>query len=289
MTSVAPMIDFGRSHFTWEHLPTEPDPFYKYPGGFVGSYGDAYHVRIGYDAMCTIQSGAGTSPVEIFLLQPCLAEYTIAERNLFQVPSQEFRVAFSRTHQILIASRPRGEPEPVEATPHAGRFAYARFTTHVVDGGRVAADVADVMQAVQANHVLNARTTYEDSARGLVVTLEYPIRTINIESTKGQFQIDTGPLTLPDLETWDGSGVSRVFLAHAAFSEWARTEFIVRREVAPHASEDWWWEVRGRDRRELRDPSKLPGEPPLPRRGPTLYNETLPMATRNEILIAPPD
>ena len=45
-------------------------------------------------------------PLEIFLLQPCLAEYTIADRNLFQVPSQEFRVALSRTHGIPIASRP---------------------------------------------------------------------------------------------------------------------------------------------------------------------------------------
>ncbi len=283
------MISFGRSHFCQVGAPSEPDPFYKYPGGFVGSYGDAYHVRIGYDAVCTIGSDTLASPVEIFLLQPCLAEYTIAERNLFQVPSQEFRVAFSRTHRIPIASQPSWEHERAEASSHTRRFANTQFTTHVVDGGRVAADVADVMQAVRANQVLNARTTYEDSARGLVVMLEYPIRTINIERTKGQFQVDAGPLALPDIETWDGSGVSRVFLAHAAFSEWSQTEIILRREVEPQAAEEWWWEVRGRDRRELSDPSKPAGEPPLPRRGPTIYNEALTMAARNEILIAPPD
>ena len=94
-------------------------------------------------------------------------------------------------------------------------------------------------------------------------------------------------MALPDLATWDGAAVSRVFLAHAAFSAWDRAEFILRREVEPLASEHWWWEVRGRDRRALRDPSQTPTEPPLPRRPPTLYNETLVVTVRNEILIAP--
>lgn len=255
----------------------------------MGSVGDQYHVRIGYDAVCTIRDRAGTLALEIFLLQPCLAEYTIAERNLFQVPSQEFRVAFSRTDQIPIASRPRGNHEPVEARPHAWRFEDALFATNAIDGAQTAGDGTEVMRATRANQVLNARTTYKDYSRDLTVTLEYPIRAINVQREKGQFQVDTGPLVLPDLETWDGSGVSRVFLAHAAFSEWERTEFILRREVEPLATESWWWEVRGRDRRELRDPSNDLSLSPLPRRNPTVYNETLTMTVVNEILIAPAD
>ena len=281
------MIDFARSHFTWDHRPHRPDPDYKYPGGFVGEPGDAYHVRIGYDAVCTIGGDDDAPPLEIFLLQPCLAEYTIADRNLFQVPSQEFRVALSRTHGIPIAARPSTEREPTVATPHAGRYAGTDFTTHEVPDAHGTRDAGEVLRAVLAGRRLNARTTHHDNALGLTVTLEYPIRTINIDRAKGTFQVDTGPMALPDLATWDGATVSRVFLAHAAFSAWDRAEFILRREVEPLASEHWWWEVRGRDRRALRDPSKAPTEPPLPRRPPTLYNETLDVSVRNEILIAP--
>lgn len=255
----------------------------------MGSVGDRYHVRIGYDSVCTIRVGDGAPALEIFLLQPCLAEYTIADRNLFQVPSQEFRVAFSRTHQIPIASRPRGDHEAVAARPHTWRFEDALFATNAIDGAQTAVDGTEVIRAVRENQVLNVRTTYKDSSRDLTVTLEYPIRAINVQRAKGQFQVDTGPLVLPDLETWDGSGVSRVFLAHAAFSGWERTEFILRREVEPLATESWWWEVHGRDRRKLRDPSNAPSLPPLPRRNPTVYNETLTMAVVNEILIAPAD
>ena len=281
------MIDFARSHFTWDHLPHEPDPTYKYPGGFVGKPGEAYHVRLGYDAVCTIRGDDDAPPLEIFLLQPCLAEYTIADRNLFQVPSQEFRVALSRTHGIPIAARPSTEREPTAGTPHAGRYAGTHFATHMVSGSRTTRDTNEVMHAVSAGKRLNARTTHHDDALRLTVTVEYPIRTINIERTKGRFQVDTGPLALPDLATWNGAMVSRVFLAHAAFSAWDRAEFILRRDVEPLETEHWWWEVRGRDRRELRDASQTPLEPPLPRRPPTLYNEILAVTTTNEILIAP--
>ena len=282
------MIDFRRSHFTWKSPPHRHDPDYKYPGGFVGSSGDSYHVRIGYEAVCVIRHDTTDSPFEIFLLQPCLAEYTIGERNLFQVPSQEFRVAFTHRSQIPIAARPSDAHEPVTPSPHVERFADAQFKTHVVVGGHAAGNATDVMNAVKANQVLNARTTYENEMHGITVTLEYPIRTINIERTNGVFQVDAGPLLVPDLTTWDGSEVSRVFLAHAAFSQNNRTEFILRREVEPLASERWWWEVRGRDRRALHDPTRPPGKPPLPRRGPTLYNETITLAAQNEVLIAPP-
>ena len=81
-------------------------------------------------------------------------------------------------------------------------------------------DAAALIRAVRAQRILNARISYRDEARGLTVTLEFPIRTINVEPTKRLFQVDAGPLALPDLETWDGAMVSRVFLAHAAFSDW---------------------------------------------------------------------
>ena len=258
------MIDFARSHFTWDHLPHRPDPFFRYPGGFVGAPGDAYHVRIGYDAVCTIREDQDTPPLEIFLLQPCLAEYTIADRNLFQIPSQEFRVALSHTHGIPIAARPSTECESTAPSPHAGRFAGTHFTAHVVPDAQPARDAAELIRAVRAQRILNARITYRDDARGLTITLEFPIRTINVEPTKRLFQVDAGPLALPDLETWDGALVSRVFLAHAAFSDWTHTEFILRREVEPLATEHWWWEVRGRDRRALHDPSRAPADPPAP-------------------------
>ena len=68
------MINFYASSFTWESHPHEPDPHYKWMGGFVGENGDVYHVRFNLQSACWIrpvdvpQDTVGT---ELFLCSPC--------------------------------------------------------------------------------------------------------------------------------------------------------------------------------------------------------------------------
>ena len=104
------MIDFPRSFFTWQTFPVKRDPYFKYAGGFIGNDGDVRHVRFNLEARCSISDGNGTA-AELFVGAPCRSEYTIPRREFFQIPSDEFRMAFSRTHQIPIAKRPSGENE----------------------------------------------------------------------------------------------------------------------------------------------------------------------------------
>jgi hypothetical protein len=45
-----------------------------------------------------------------------------------------------------------------------------------------------------------------------------------------------GPVPLPDLVTWDGVCVDRMFLAELAFSDFDYIEFALRRDVEASAS-----------------------------------------------------
>ncbi len=85
------MINFPRSTFTWKSHPWRPDPFFKWPG-FVGRYGQSYHVRFNLEARCEVTEEASGKSAELFLGAPCRTEYTIARRNLFQIPSGEWRL-----------------------------------------------------------------------------------------------------------------------------------------------------------------------------------------------------
>ena len=146
---------------------------------------------------------------------------------------------------------------------------------------------SQVVDATLANDLLNARSTYRDPARDLTIAVEYPINLININAADGEFQVCTGPVLLPDLETWDGRDVSRVFLAYAAFSHFDHVEFILRREVAAAESErEWLDQPRGRDRDELLDPGNRPPVYPSPRPRPTVFNETWALAATNVVLCA---
>ena len=81
------MINFSRSTFTWKSHPWLPDAHYRYAGGFVGKPGQVYQVRFNLEASCRVQHEASGHVAELFVGAPCRSEYTIASRNLFQIPT----------------------------------------------------------------------------------------------------------------------------------------------------------------------------------------------------------
>ena len=134
--------------------------------------------------------------------------------------------------------------------------------------------VPEVIEATWAGALLNASCAYRDEARKLTVTVEFPIELINFDEKNGKFQVCTEPVIVPDLATWDGHGLDRVFLAGVAFSDFDRVEFILRREIEPAASElSWYHQVRGRDRNELRVDAVEPPDADRGRPNPLVFNE----------------
>ena len=280
------MINFPASTFTWKAHPREPHPYYRYDGGFVGEYGAVYHVRFNIESKCDVRDEATGHAAELFGGAPCRGEYTIADRNLFTVPSSEFRMAFSRERTLKIAGRPSAEQEDMSLSDE---LLADRFQAHKIDI-RSREDVTElrtaeeVIEATLANDMLNARSTYKDP-RGVSVSVEYPVNLINLDEAGGKFQVCTGPVIVPDIATWDGTDVRRVFLAHAAFSAFDHVEFILRRVVEPAESElDWLDKVRGRSRNELTDPNNVPPGHPPRRWRVFAYNEVWELPATNVFL-----
>ena len=282
------MIAFHRSSFHWRSWPWKPDPTYKYTGGFVGVPGQAYQVRFHLEAACTVEDLESGRQTELFLGAPCRTEYTIARRNLFQIPSDEWRMAFSRRLSIPISRRPSTEPAETRGIPLE-----RQFQGHEIDIGQYPTEetltsAREVVQATLDRDLMNGRIAYREpdqAGRNLQVTLEFPVDLININEEDAEFQVCTGPVVLPDLETWGGGEVHRVFLADAAISGFDHAEFILRREIEAAEREKHWYEAsRGRDRLELNDPDNPPPDYPPRRPRPLIYNETWEKETENVIL-----
>ena len=100
------MIDFSRSTFTWKSQPWKADPYYRWQGGFVGTESQVYQVRFTLDARCEVRHDDSGEATELFLGAPCRSEYTTARRNLFQIPSGEWWMAFSARSSVSIARCP---------------------------------------------------------------------------------------------------------------------------------------------------------------------------------------
>jgi len=280
------MINFHASTYTWKGHPTKPDPHYKWPGGLVSQPGVVIHVRMSLEAICTITDEATGHVSEMFVNAPCRAEYTIARRNLFQIPGNEFRFAFNRERTVTIANRPSDEIEALKSWSLDENFQSHELDIHHYDNASTTADPAEIIDATLANDLLTARSAYKDTNRGLSVAVEYPVNLINVNPNDGEYQVCTGPVIVPDLETWDGKNVSRVFLAHVAFTASDYVEFILRREVDPADSEkQWLTKPRGLDRNELHDPTNQPPNYPIRKWQATTYSEVWEKEDANNVIM----
>ena len=177
-------------------------------------------------------------------------------------------MAISRRSRLTIGSRPSAEREEVTTDRLSKRYQDYKIDLRECADASELKDAGQIVEATLAHDLLNARSTCRDLARGMTATVEYPINLINLNQADGEFQVCTGPVLLPDLETWDGTEVSRVFLAEAAFSHFDHVEFILRRQAQPSEEDKkWLHQVRGRDRWELRDLNDRPPGHPPPRPG----------------------
>lgn len=281
------MIDFGRSYFTWKSKPMQRDPYYKYAGGFVGREGAVHRVRIQLEAVCTLTNEKTAHQEELFLLCPCRTEFTIVKDNLFQIPNGEFRPVFGRGFSVPISSRPFVEREDLKRGKLEDQFADHSIEVRTIEGSRELKTSDGVIQATAADELMNGRTTYSDPQRGVTVTLEYPIKLINLQQKEKLFQVCMGPVPLPDLATWDGVCVDRVFLAELAFSDFDYIEFALRRDVeAAQKEKGWLTAVRGRDRRELHDPNKQSPTAMPPRSSLKQYHEIISQKVSTVVLSA---
>jgi hypothetical protein len=276
------MIDFQRSFATWTIDWSEPDPVYKYPGGFVGEPGEETTSRMQLDASCEISEEAGGATQTLYLTAPCRSEFIIAREHLFQIPNSEFRAVVNDAFMVPIAKEISSVCESTQRTPVSASFREFAIDVHKHPSSALVESADGILEASLNGSRVNARSAYRDAQRQLKVTIEYPIKLINLHVKERQFQVCTGAVVLPDLATWDGTGVDRVFLAHVAFSATDHVEFILRREL-PLAEHELAWagQVRGRDRLERWNGRDALSDRSLPRA--TGYYETWALDATNTV------
>jgi hypothetical protein len=221
--------DFQRSFMTWDHAPRpdpRPDARHNTPLG--------NKARIQLDAIIDVIHEATGRRERFVLIAPCRTEWVYAEERLFQIPSREYRNIYSATEQRGMGRAITYPDERSGGQPSRGQPLGAAFPSLVIDIRRFprarALEAPDAICAAPAENVpLVARTDITDPARGERYILEYPVKTMNHRPERSTFQVDTGPLLVPDFASGEPRAIDRLELAHVAYNRLDRAEFILRR------------------------------------------------------------
>jgi hypothetical protein len=205
------------------------------------SVGDEQNIaRIQLDAVCTVYDERAGETTAYHLIAPCRSErmYSAPGEPLFQMPNYEFCGVWTEREYRIVRTGWTSDRDNPESGESAGRFAWTRLDLRTRDDPLELATDAEVVTATLANRPLVAITELQDETSGRRAVLEYPVKTMNVARSPDRFQVDTGPLLLPDFASTAPRGVDRLDLAHVVY--WRRdvAEFVLRRPIPVRPGSD---------------------------------------------------
>ena len=218
-------IDFSNSYHTFF--------------GASGGNNSRHHI----DAACTVLDDSTGASQTFFLVAPCRGERMYLESELFHMPSYEFAGIWGteehlqlRRHWSYGPGQPGALDEEAAGRPRARqygksgeRFRDVRLDIHTFPRTRVLDNASDIAAVNLELRPLVARTELRHEASSRRAFLEYPVRTMNMVGDPPRFQVDTGPMLVPDFESQAEHAIERIDLAYVVYNVFDRAEFILRR------------------------------------------------------------
>lgn len=210
-------------------------PCLDYGRSFINAKASWNSPRFWVESRCRVTDAGGKS-VEFLQCGLCRSERTFAYRALFTEDNYDFLPVFAETQAVIFrrytsVGRPYRDVRSVEASWGGVE---PRLSTQQA---RVLATPDEIFQAMQEGKPIIGQTQLRDEQTGQVAVIEYPIKTINFERNRKDWQVDTGPVILPDLSVPPEQWPHTIQLAHIAFRTPYWADFLVDQPTAIPAAD----------------------------------------------------
>jgi len=198
-----PLIDFANSWLTFELTGQNT-------------------ARINIDARCTWIDTASGETEDFVLICPCQGEKMYQRDGLIQDPPFNFLGVFSAAASHLIRDLADATDERDTVQPHQGRFDKVTIDFGTFPQAAELTTDEMIVKATLANHPLIARTEIAAPDGRCRAVLEYPVTTMNVEPQQNLWQVDTGPVLMPDFA---GAAARRIEQLRPGFIVYNRRDY----------------------------------------------------------------
>ncbi len=220
------ITDYGNSYVTWTGIVVKDDT--RKPGHMPWPN----TVRILLDSRCWITDDSGEER-EYNMLSPCRTEWMYRSDTLWQEPNYEFAGIYSDSEWMAGHIRAGDFNEFGGdwrvAHPVEGRFSEIKTVVrHYAKVEKLEND-RQVVEATRDCLPIIARTELWSDDGKTRATVEYPIKTMNVQIERGRMQVDTGPVIYPDFRSDEQSEIRKLQFAYVCYNTDDVAEFVLRR------------------------------------------------------------
>ncbi|PYV15872.1 MAG: hypothetical protein DMG07_08895 [Acidobacteria bacterium] len=184
--------------------------------------------RIQLDARCQYAPRKDAPAREYFLITPCKSERMYVREDLWQDPNHDYRGFYSETEHMTLKIYPSADRDRRYAQLNSQRFVAMKLDIRRASRSRRLGTDSEIREAVIAGEKLVARHKIIDEATGGWAVLEYPVKTISVHPSETRWQVDTGPVGVPEFGARVGLDVERLRVAYVAYNRFEHVEFLVR-------------------------------------------------------------
>ena len=225
------ITDFGRSCVRWRVDTTK-----KSPGTVSRKLPMTLNnVRALLDARAVITQKTTGKVYDYVLTASCKAEQVWVDRDIWHQPGADMCMVAGQGEFLILKRWDKADkgvmlyPKSLGVQPErqlGNPECFDRFSIDLAARpGRVLETVDAIVETLFSSTPVVARTEYEVADHH--VMLEYPVKVVNFSERERYYQVDTGPILLPDFGRQYRSPLEGCQLAYVAHNcpEWA--EFLV--------------------------------------------------------------
>ncbi|HGE69202.1 TPA: hypothetical protein ENX78_00105 [Candidatus Poribacteria bacterium] len=184
------------------------------------------NARIQVESRCEITDQDTGKSETYYLVASCKGEDTYGKGRLFFVPNYDFCMIYSSKDFIIIRTYHNAELNNITVGDNKGHFLDVHFHIKMTEAD-IVDDNNEIVKATLSNYPINGRTEICDNHAKIHATIEFPIKTMNVNDQTLMYQVDTGPILLPNFESKKDRMVECFDLAYIAYNRSDEAHFVV--------------------------------------------------------------
>ena len=163
----------------------------------------------------------------IYQYGSCKSEHTFAEKDLLQQDNFDFMPIYGGEDILVLRRHVDARDRYRELCKATEMWGEPILRLHYGKSVAELKTFEEIRDVAASDTPLAAQTELVNEETGLRCLMEYPVKTMNISIDRGMWQVDTGPIALPDLTRRFEPPVDSVRLAFAVFNAPHFCDFVI--------------------------------------------------------------